>query len=128
MTTTLLDLAPIPLACALGLALALPFTPDHEVTWELRQQGTLNVPRGGRSSALDLRANNPASATRLLVVTFAAPCDSSSLSVRIANHHGKAIYDGDVTCSPFRVPVPAGQFADIHLYGRGGYDVTLTFR
>ena len=114
------------LVLAFCARIALGPTSDREPGWRIDMDGVLHPTRGGHSSSNDTRIANPASRTRRLTITWRPPsCDSTNVSIALTNHYGKPIYDGDARCEPFVVPIPAGQLVNLHLYGRGSYDLEL---
>ncbi|MBS1122418.1 MAG: hypothetical protein H6Q90_4646 [Deltaproteobacteria bacterium] len=103
-----------------------PATTAHDPLWELQISGALSAK--GRGPSANTRATNATSSTRTLTVVFAADVCESDFYLKITNHHGMPVYDGVVTCDTIVVPVPAKQFADILVYGRGGYAYAVTLR
>ncbi len=110
-----------PLACGV----ALSRNGDGEPAYEIRITGDL-VKRGRGSSSNDTQVANPSTRTRRLTITWQLPsCNTSPVSITISNHHGNPIYAGPARCEPFVVPIPAVEHVNVHLSGRGDYDLIL---
>lgn len=114
------------IAVILVMACAEPAQVRESRDWTIRWSGSF-----GRHDFTATVITNPHETTRPVTIAFLRPgCESTTMSMKVTNHHGKPVFDDRATCTPIRVPIPAKQLVTVELIGgrRGGgaFDVLLT--